>query len=167
MATDRKIIIIATLAAALLLLTGSLWLTRVQGGDQFADCRQSSVGGGMDSFGTSFTLTNQFGERVTDRQLFQKPSLLYFGYTFCPDVCPLDNARNAAALDLLAEEGKDAQMVFITVDPRRDTPEVMADFAEVISDRMIGLTGTEDEIAAVNRGWRNYYKAQDLSLIHI
>ena len=75
-------------------------------------------------------------------QVFTKPSLLYFGYTFCPDVCPMDSARNAEAATLLAEQGKDVQTVFVTVDPKRDTPEVVADFTSLFSDDMIGLTGS-------------------------
>ena len=62
---------------------------------------------------------------------------------------------------MLAEQGKDVQTVFVTVDPKRDTPEVVADFTSLFSDDMIGLTGSEEEIAAVNKGWRNYYKAND------
>ena len=161
MTTDRRIIILGTAAAALLLVTGGLWLNRAPAGDPFADCRQTVVAGGMEGFGTDFTLTNGDGQRVTYDQVFTKPSLLYFGYTFCPDVCPLDSARNAEAVDLLEQQGKDAQTVFISVDPKRDTPEVVRNFTALFSDGMIGLTGSEQEIADVNRGWRNYYKAQD------
>ncbi|MDO5703602.1 MAG: SCO family protein [Paracoccus sp. (in: a-proteobacteria)] len=161
MTNERRIIMLGTAVSALLLAGGWLWLSRAPAGDPFAGCRQSVVSGGLDSFGTDFTLTNQDNQRVTYDQVFTKPSLLYFGYTFCPDVCPLDNARNAEAEGLLAEQGKDVQLVFVTVDPKRDTPEVLSNFISLFSDKMIGLTGTEQEIADVNRGWRNYYKAQD------
>ncbi|MFN3277350.1 MAG: SCO family protein [Paracoccus hibiscisoli] len=159
--TDRKILMIGTAAAIGILAGGALYLTMRPGGDPFAQCSSSAVAGGMGAFGTDFTLTRDDGQRVTDAQVFDKPTLLYFGYTFCPDVCPLDAARNADAEALLVEDGKDVQTVFITVDPRRDTPEVLADYTSLFSDRMIGLTGTDEEIAAVNRGWRNYYKAHD------
>ncbi|MCG6111101.1 MAG: SCO family protein [Paracoccus sp.] len=159
--TDRKMLMIGTAAAIGILAGGALYLTMRPGGDPFAQCSSSTVAGGMGAFGTEFTLTRDDGQRVTDAQVFDKPTLLYFGYTFCPDVCPLDAARNADAEALLVEDGKDVQTVFITVDPRRDTPEVLADYTSLFSDRMIGLTGTDEEIAAVNRGWRNYYKAHD------
>lgn len=159
--TDRKILMIGTAAAIGILAGGALYLTMRPGGDPFAQCSSSAVAGGMGAFGTEFTLTRDDGQRVTDAQVFDKPTLLYFGYTFCPDVCPLDAARNADAEALLVEDGKDVQTVFITVDPRRDTPQVLADYTSLFSDRMIGLTGTDEEIAAVNRGWRNYYKAHD------
>ena len=158
---DRKILLIGTVAALALLGTGGAWLATRQAGDQFAGCGGSAVAGGMDAFGTDFTLTRQDGQRVTAQQVFAKPSLLYFGYTFCPDVCPMDSARNAEAAALLAEQGKDVQTVFVTVDPKRDTPDVVADFTSLFSEDMIGLTGSEEEIAAVNKGWRNYYKAND------
>ncbi len=78
---------------------------------------------------------------VTAADVFTKPSLLYFGYTFCPDICPLDSARNADAAELLRQQGMDVQSVFVTVDPARDTPEVLADYTDMFSDQMIGLTG--------------------------
>ena len=157
---DRKILALGALASVLVLTTGALWLQRGSAGD-FAQCSSTVVSGGMDSFGTSFTLTDETGARVTDAQVFDRPSILYFGYTFCPDVCPLDAARNAEAIDLLKGRGIDAKPVFITVDPARDTPEVLADFTDALHPDMVGLTGTAEEIAAANKGWRNYYKAQD------
>lgn len=158
---DRKLLMIGTAAAVAVLVAGGVYLSAGSGGDQFAQCRAGTVAGGLDSFGTDFTLTAEDGQRVTAEQVFTKPSLLYFGYTFCPDVCPLDNARNAEAQAILAEQGEDVQLVFVTVDPKRDTPEVLADFTDLFSDDMIGLTGSDEEIAAVNKGWRNYYKVND------
>lgn len=163
MTTERKIITVGILATLLVLIGGWLFLSRQQSSLAFAQCQQGAVAGGMDAFGTDFTLTNQDGERVTDKQVFAKPSLLYFGYTFCPDVCPLDTARNAEAVDILKAAGRDVQGVFITVDPARDTPEALRDFTDAISPGLIGLTGNDEEIAAVNKGWRNYYRAQDSS----
>lgn len=158
---DRKILLLGTLAALLLLLTGWMWLSRAQPGDRFAQCSKSTVAGGLGSLGTPFTLTDENGNRVTDQQVFTRPTLLYFGYTFCPDVCPLDSARNADALDILKSHNYNAQIAFITVDPKRDTPAVLRQFTDSFSPDMLGLTGTPDEIAAVNKGWRNYYKAHD------
>lgn len=153
---DRKILALGTLAAVLVLVTGWLWLGSARQDDVFAPCRKSVLPGNL---GGAFTLTDENGDRVTDKQVFSKPSLLYFGYTFCPDVCPLDNARNAEAVDLLAQRGYDVRQVFISVDPKRDTPEVLRDFTDVLHPQMLGLTGSEQEIADVNKLWRNYYKA--------
>lgn len=158
---DKKILLIGSAIALVALVAGGAWLSFSKDKDQFAQCRSSNVAGGLDSFGTDFTLTATDGNRITAAQVFDKPSLLYFGYTFCPDVCPMDSARNAEAEALLLEQGRDVQTVFITVDPKRDTPEVVKDFVANFSDRMIGLTGSEDEIASVNKGWRNYFRLND------
>lgn len=158
---DRKLLIGGTAIALAVLIAGGVYLSGARQGDALAACRSSAVAGGMDAFGGDFTLTRNDGERVTAAEVFARPSLLYFGYTFCPDVCPLDTARNAEAQALLDETGRDVQLVMITVDPRRDTPETLTDFIAHMSDDMIGLTGTDSEIATANRGWRNYYKAHD------
>ncbi|MBK4217605.1 SCO family protein [Paracoccus caeni] len=159
---DRKILLIGGVVAIAVIAIGGIYLsTRPSTGNQFAACQAGVVSGGMDSFGTDFTLTRDDGNRVTAAEVFDKPSLLYFGYTMCPDVCPLDSARNAEAEALLKDEGRDVQTVMITIDPRRDTPEVMAEFTDLFSENMIGLTGTNEEIDAVSKGWRNIYKAHD------
>ena len=127
--------------------------------DQFAQCRSSTVAGDL---GGPFELVNGAGETVTDADVITEPTLIYFGYTFCPDVCPLDVDRNAHAVELLEEQGKIVTPVFITVDPARDTPEVVREFAEVMHPRMIGLTGSDEEIAALAKAWRVYFaKAGD------
>ncbi|WP_298840895.1 SCO family protein [uncultured Roseobacter sp.] len=129
--------------------------------DQFAQCRASQIAGGAGSIGGPFELVNASGETVTDKDVITEPSILYFGYTFCPDVCPLDTARNAEAVDILAERGITATPVFITVDPARDTPEVVGDFAYNLHERMIGLTGSDAQIKAASEAYRTYYKAHE------
>ncbi len=129
--------------------------------DPFSDCRASAVAGGSGSIGGPFTLVNKDGETVTDADVITKPTLLYFGYTFCPDVCPLDAARNAEAVDLLLEDGYDAQPVFISIDPERDTPEVVGEFAGFMHERMLGLTGSAEQVRAASKAYRTYYKKQD------
>ncbi|WBU60050.1 SCO family protein [Paracoccus albus] len=165
---DKKLLIIGTVAALALLTGGATWMSSRSGNDadaansdQFASCRTSVVAGGTAALGGSFELTNENGERVTEADVFTKPSLLYFGYSYCPDICPFDNSRNAEALDLLDEQGIDAQAVFVTVDPNRDTPEVMDHYTFNIHEKMIGLTGTEDDIAAAAKAWRVAYQVQD------
>lgn len=159
---DKRILMIGIAATAVLLVGGWAWMSRgPAGGDQFAQCRTGVVAGGAGALGGTFELTDETGARVTDAQVFTKPSLLYFGYTYCPDVCPLDSARNAEALDVLDEMGIDAQAVFVSVDPKRDTPQVVADFTDNLHEKMIGLTGTPAEIDAVSKLWKNYYKVND------
>lgn len=126
--------------------------------DRFAQCRGGAVGGDI---GGPFTLVNGQGQTVTERDVITKPSLVYFGYTFCPDVCPLDNARNAEAVDILEERGFDVTPVFITVDPERDTPDVVRDFAANHHPKMIGLTGSPEQIKAASQAYKTFFRKQN------
>lgn len=130
-------------------------------GDQFAQCRATQISGGAGALGGPFTLTDHTGRAVTDADFADRAVLLYFGYAFCPDVCPLDNARNAEAVDLLDARGYDVTPVFISFDPERDTQEVMAEFVRFMHPKMIGLTGTEEQIRDAARAYRVYYARQD------
>ena len=161
MTRDRRMLFAGITIALALLIAGAALIMAQRDRDIFAGCRKAVVAGGAGALGGSFTLTDENGARVTDRQVFDQPSLLYFGYTFCPDVCPLDSARNAEAVDLLEERGSEVRPVFITVDPKRDTPEALRQFTDALHPRMLGLTGTPEEISAVNKLWRNYYKIND------
>lgn len=161
MTRDRRLLFAGVTIALALLIGGAALIVAQRDRDSFAGCRKGVVAGGAAALGGPFTLTDETGARVTDKQVFDQPALLYFGYTFCPDVCPLDSARNAEAADLLEEQGKQVRPVFITVDPKRDTPEALRQFTDALHPRMLGLTGTPDEISAVNKLWRNYYKIND------
>lgn len=150
---------LAIAAVAGLIGGSALWVMTAQGpSDAFAACRSGAVGGDI---GGPFTLTDETGRTVTDKDVLTKPSLVYFGYTFCPDVCPLDNARNAEAIDLLETRGYDVTPVFISIDPDRDTPAVLADFTDNLHPKMIGLTGTPDQVKAASRAYKTYYKKQE------
>lgn len=148
------------IAGLTMLLGGTaayIWLAETVE-DPLAQCRAARIGGG--AIGGPFTLVNQSGATVTDKDVLATPSLVYFGYTSCPDVCPLDNARNATAVDILEERGLEATPVFITIDPGRDTPEVMAEYAAAIHPSMIALSGTAEQIKAAATAYKAYYKQQ-------
>ncbi len=121
-------------------------------------CGDTSVAGS--AIGGPFELVSETGETVTDVDVITKPTLVYFGYTFCPDVCPLDTARNAQAAYMLEEQGLELGTVFITVDPPRDTVEVVRDFTDNFHEDMIGLTGTPEQIKAASQAYKTYYRAQ-------
>jgi len=160
----KMIRIYTTVAAVLVaaLLGGTVWLMFAgREDDQFAACRTTQIAGGAAAIGGPFELMDHTGRAVTDTDVVTKPSLLYFGYTFCPDVCPLDTSRNAIAIDILQEMGHDAQPVFISVDPNRDTPEVLAEFASIMHPDMIGLTGTDEQVRAASRAYRTYFAVQE------
>jgi protein SCO1/2 len=154
----------AVLALLALLAAGAgagLWLGFGARGDRFADCRESGSTVGA-SIGGPFSLVNAAGETVTDAALIDRPTLIYFGYTFCPDFCPTDAANMAAAADLLAEKGVEVNLAFVSVDPARDTPAVVGAFAANLHPRMVGLTGGAEAVAEAARAYRVYYaKAGD------
>lgn len=149
------------LVAAMLGGLGYMILTGPSPDDPFAQCRSSQVAGGAGAIGGPFTLVNSQGQTVTDADVITEPTILYFGYTFCPDVCPLDTARNAQAVDILEEMGISATPVFVSIDPDRDTPEVVGEFASYIHPKMIGLTGSPEQVQAASQAYRTYYRKQD------
>lgn len=122
-------------------------------------CVGTAIAGG--TFGGPFQLVDETGATVTDTDVITQPTLIYFGYTFCPDVCPIDNARNAAAVDVLAERGYDVTAVFVTIDPARDTVEVVNDYTDNFHPDMIGLTGTPEQVDAAAKAYRVVYRAHD------
>lgn len=152
--------IIAPVAAvtAAVAIAGIWYMSQPKSDDQFAQCRASSVAG-AGAIGGPFELVNGKGETVTDVDVITEPSLIYFGYTFCPDICPFDVARNAEVVDIVKENGMSMTPIFITIDPERDTPEVVADYAENMHEKMISLTGSAAQIKAASQAYRTYYKA--------
>jgi protein SCO1/2 len=135
--------VIGLLVALLLLGTSAfLWLSDEAGGP--------AVGG-------PFTLVDGNGHTVTDRDFRGKYLLVYFGYTYCPDVCPTTLTAVADALDRLGKKADQVDPVFITVDPRRDTPAVIKQYTAAFSPRLLGLTGSQAEIAAVAKAYHVYY----------
>ena len=104
-----------------------------------------------------FTLTNQDGKRVTDQDFRGKYMLIFFGFTYCPDVCPGELQVMSAALDQLGADGDKIQPIFITIDPARDTPEAMKIYVSNFHPRMVGLTGSDADIAGVAKAYRVYY----------
>lgn len=142
------------------LVAGAVVLTTVMApADPFADCRIGQIAGGQ--IGGPFTLVDETGREVTDADVITGPSLIYFGYTYCPDVCPLDTYRNAEATYLLEEQGKELTPIFISIDPERDTPEIMAEFTDNMHERMIGLTGSPEQVRAASQAYKTYYSKQD------
>ncbi|OWU85962.1 protein senC [Oceanicola sp. 22II-s10i] len=152
----RTIAILAGTVMALFLAGIYVFTLGRSGDDKFAQCRASSVAGGAATIGGPFTLVDEDGQTVTDKDVLDQPALIYFGYTYCPDVCPMDTARNAQAITLLEERGSMVKPVFITIDPARDTPEQLKDFTDYLHPRMVGLTGTEDQVNEAKSAYRAF-----------
>ena len=146
-------------AAVVVTLAVTLAMTQIMlPAQRFEDCIEGSVAGG--NIGGPFELMDHRGQMVTDAQVLDQPALVYFGYTFCPDVCPMDVARNVVAVEILADAGLTVKPVFITIDPARDTVDYFADFVANNHPEMVGLTGTAEQIAKAARAYKVYYRKQ-------
>ena len=108
--------------------------------------------------GGHFSLKTHEG-KIFNSSENQNPMLIYFGFTFCPDVCPITLLTMANVLDILKEE--EITPLFITVDPERDNEEVLANYVSAFHDNIIGLTGTIDEINSVTEDWKVYFKKEE------
>ena len=150
---------VAAAAVAAFLGTSAYYVWSSRAGDAMSQCRAGQVAGG--DIGGPFTLVDGDGQQVTDASVLAKPALVYFGYTFCPDVCPLDLARNVEAADILEERGFDVTPVFISIDPERDTPEVMKAYATNLHPKLIALTGSPEQVKAASDAYKTYYKKQE------
>ena len=139
----------ATLAVLFLLLVGFLgWQYSVRGTDQ-------SLTAGL-KLGTDFTLVDHNGDPITQEAFAGRLTMVFFGFTHCPEVCPTTLYEMAGWFEALGDEGRDLQAFFISVDPERDTPEIMKNYAEAMTDRVTGITGDPDEIAKVIAAWHVY-----------
>ena len=146
MTTDKTAFrIFASLALLLALCGGALVLEVAH-----AAVKQTA------SIGGSFRLTGPDGQIVTDRDFHGKYLLIYFGYTFCPDVCPTTMADLGAALKTLGPRADDIQPLFITIDPKRDTTDVLKQYLIQFSPRLIGLTGSPQQISQVEKEFHVY-----------
>lgn len=111
--------------------------------------------------GGSYSLLDHNGKKVTDKSFSNKFKIIYFGYTFCPDICPTGMAIISQALDLLGNKAQRIKPIFITVDPKRDNVEIMAEYHNHFHSSFSNLTGTPDQIKHVAKLYRVYYKKSD------
>ncbi len=133
-------------------------------------CTAQESGGGQTEeaplkgakMGGDFTLTNQDGEKITFSDFDGQYRMLYFGYTYCPDVCPIDLQQLALGLKQFEKQdpkrGSNIQPIFVSIDPERDTPEVMKQYLAAFHPRYIGLTGSAEEIAEVAKKYLVLYE---------
>ena len=137
----RPLILLSALFASMLIISELPWQR---------DASATTIGG-------AFTLSTPDGTTVTDQTYRGKWLLVYFGYTFCPTSCPTTLLEVATALKKLGPDAAQVQPLFITVDPQRDTPEVMRQYTGSFDPRILGLTGTSLQIAAVAKEYGAYY----------
>ncbi len=118
--------------------------------NQFEDTPTASIA----SIGGPFSLTDQHGKTVTDESLKGHPSAIFFGYTFCPDVCPTTLLEMTSLLKKLGPDADTLKVYFVTVDPERDTQAVLADYLQAFDPRIEGLTGSREAIDQALKAYR-------------
>ena len=110
------------------------------------------------SFGGDFALTDQDGRAFRLQDVRGRPVVMFFGYTSCPDMCPATMSRIAGALDRAGASDRDVVTLFVSVDPKRDTPSVLKEYVKSFSVRLVGLTGTDDQVARVAAAYHASYQ---------
>jgi len=149
-----------------LVLLGSV-VVLVMSQTQTSGTRNTAVqsAGEKKVFGGPFELISHTGEVVKSDGMLGDYRLIYFGYTYCPDACPIDLAKMTAALKMLDADDVDTSVirpVFISVDPERDTPDALADYVGLFDPRLVGLTGTPEQIADIAARYSVYYRKLDV-----
>ena len=147
--TARLLLVFGAFLAGLLLFSTVVFI--VTGRSPAPVALQSSVGG-------AFHLTDHNGRPITDQDMKGRPFLVFFGFTHCPDVCPTTLFEVSEILRALGSDGERVRALFVTVDPERDTPEKLKDYLSSFDPRLIGVTGDEAAIKAMEKTYRVYAK---------
>ncbi|MCV0397866.1 MAG: SCO family protein [Rhizobiaceae bacterium] len=111
-----------------------------------------------EAYGSEFALVDHTGEEITRDAFMGHPTAVFFGFTHCPEICPTTLFELDGWLKQLGSEGEDVRAYFVTVDPERDTPEVLDSYVSNVSDRITGITGGKEEVEAMLKGYNIYWK---------
>ena len=155
----RPVVLFAAACAVIALALGLITMVVVNGREQSAQIA-AETGTGQPTVGGPFTLTNQDGQVVDQSILKDKWTLVFFGFTYCPDYCPTTLGVLNAVQERMGDKAKDLQIVFISIDPERDTPKLLKDYlsSDGFPDGVIGLTGTPDQTAQAAKAYRAFYQ---------
>jgi protein SCO1/2 len=156
MSMTRRKTIIATAAVACVVVAAASWA--VSG---WLSMQRGGAASGQALIRSEFSLIDQTGKPVTNADYGGEWQLVFFGYTYCPDICPTTLNDVALILEDLGDEADQVRPLFITVDPERDTPEVMAAYVANFDPRIVGLTGTPEQIKQAAQAFRAYYAKVD------
>ncbi|NDF13580.1 MAG: SCO family protein [Proteobacteria bacterium] len=148
-----KKLLLAVVGILIAVTSFQLWMTKDApiSGDGPSTVIDSSV-----QIGGDFTLTDQLGRRVSASDFKGKVMLVFFGFTHCPDICPVTVATLSKTMESLGDKGDRVAPLFITVDPGRDSPEVLKDYLAPFDSRIVGLTGSDEEIIQVQQAYKAY-----------
>ena len=154
--TKNALLIRVALLVVAAIAGGYLWVL----GNERAQIAQVGETTGEVAIGGPFSLIDQNGVRRTEKDFQDKPILVFFGYTYCPDVCPTTLSIISAALERMGADADRVTPIMITVDPKRDTPEILKGYLQSFDPRFVGLTGSEEEIAAATSAYKVYSRPQ-------
>ncbi|MEQ8667113.1 MAG: SCO family protein [Rhodospirillales bacterium] len=156
MQTLRIVVIVLVVAVS----AGGFWFAYQSGvlGPQTSRVLQGSNG---PKIGGPFELVNHWGETTTAEDFKGSYMLVFFGYTYCPDVCPVTLSNVSTALDMLGDDAAKVTPLFVTVDPERDTVDQLSEYVKYFHPAIIGLTGSEQQIADVTKAYGVYYAKAD------
>ncbi len=159
-ARNRILGVLTAVAAAAVLCAALLPAAQAQTEARRADAVRlmNELMSGKAPVGVPFTLTSAQGKRVSLADFRGKLVLLYFGYTYCPDVCPTDLLAMAQTLKLLGKNGDQVQPIFVTLDPARDTRELLRGYAAAFHPRIVALSGSEGEIRRIATAYKVFYE---------
>jgi cytochrome oxidase Cu insertion factor (SCO1/SenC/PrrC family) len=141
------------ISAALLAAAGALGVTSLWLGP--SDCAPAGTGTAL--VGGPFNLVSHKGKPVTEKTFAGSYMLVFFGFTFCPQICPAELQVMSEALKQMGPKADQVIPVFVTIDPERDAPEQLAAYVENFDSKLVGLTGTADQIAAMAKAYRVFY----------
>ena len=152
MKSNRPIILLSIVLVAAV-MTAYLVFEHIQSLPTSSSQADSGV-----QFGGPFEMVDDTGQTVTQADILGKPSVLFFGYTYCPDVCPTTLNDLSSMIDALGEDASRLNFVFISVDPERDTPEHLHQYLSYFSKNIRGFTGTPEQVAEITKAYGIYYK---------
>ena len=141
------------LPAAFFIIVGMLFFYRMSFNQE---CGGNVIASGGANIGGEFELINVDNKKINSADFITSSALIYFGYSYCPDICPYDLQRNMIAIDILSEEGTEVLPVFITIDPERDTPQRLKEFSSFVHPKLLALTGSKSEIKDVMKLFKVY-----------
>ncbi len=162
---NKPVVMTALALAVAVVAAVAMWLILDRYAGQTGVADPLGVTAGAD-IGGPFTLVDHTGATVTEHSYDGRYRLIYFGYTFCPDVCPVETGTMMAAYSQLGDAGAEIVPLFVTIDPERDTPEVLASYVGLFHEDLIGLTGSEQQIAdmaAAYQVYRSRYEDESMS----
>ena len=155
------LVVLWSLVAAALLVVVGLWMWK----STPATPPRGGTGQSVEiaNFGAPFSLVDHNGDAITQAAIAGRPSLVFFGFTHCPEVCPTTLFDVNRWMDAADPDQDELQAFFVTVDPERDTPELMASYVTAFSERITGITGPVDDVLAMADAWKVFYEKQPYS----